>query len=358
MYYPGLDVARGLAIISVLLYHLFWYTSFFRIGWIGVDLFFVLSGFLITDILLESKKDSYYFLNFYTKRILRILPLYYLTLFLFFKLSPVFFSDTSPNSTFTYYNQNKLWYWTFLQNWLIVFKGKPSEPYLLHFWSLAIEEQFYLLWPILIILTKTLRALKSIIFLLISFALIFRILCWLMYPEYLTGLYYNSFARMDSLLMGCLVCVHIKQGKRVSPILIKIIVLLFFTLILLSILTYKNVQHDNILFSTIGYSAIASFFGCIIYLLVTNEIKLAPVFDNMQILKYVGKISYGIYVIHLPVYLIIAFLLAKSPVTIIPIFLKSSLFVSTISLCCTILLSICSFYLFEKPILNFKKYLP
>jgi len=357
MYYPGLDVARGLAIISVLLYHLFWYTSLFRIGWIGVDLFFVLSGFLITDILLESKKDTHYFYKFYTKRVLRIIPLYYVTLFLFFKLSPIFFSDTSPNSTFTYYNQNKIWYWTFIQNWLIVLKGKPSEPYLLHFWSLAIEEQFYNFWPIIIILTKTLRTLKRIIFVLILFALLLRTLSWLINPENLSGLYYNSFARMDSLLMGCFICVHIKQGQKLSPVFIKTIFLFFFILILSSFITCKNVQPDNFIFSTIGFSIIALFFGCLIYLLVDNEITLAPWINNLQLFSFIGKISYGLYVIHLPVYLIIAHLLSKSPATITPIFLKSSLFVSIISLCCTMLLSVCSFYLFEKPILSFKKYL-
>ncbi|MEI9808490.1 MAG: acyltransferase [Bacteroidota bacterium] len=83
-YYPALDGLRGIAIILVLCCHNFNFLPHFELGWIGVDLFFVLSGFLITDILLRTKETKNFLQNFYIRRILRIFPLYYGALLLFF----------------------------------------------------------------------------------------------------------------------------------------------------------------------------------------------------------------------------------------------------------------------------------
>jgi peptidoglycan/LPS O-acetylase OafA/YrhL len=358
VHYPTLDIARGFAISIVLFYHVFWYVSFFRFGWIGVDLFFVLSGFLITDILLRSRENRSYFSNFYLKRILRILPLYYLTIFIFFTFAPIFFSNKSSDSTFTYYNQNQIWYWLFLQNWLVIWKGKPSEPYLQHFWSLAIEEQFYLFWPFIIVVFKHLETLKKLISLLILFAFLLRILTWMLYPQKTGELYYNTFSRMDSLLIGCLISIRLKQGKKIPKALIKIIFLGFITLVISSVAILGNIQQDNIIFSTIGYSLTAAFFGCAIYLLITYETKLSPLIKKLQVLIFLGKISYGLYVFHLPVYLITAYLLTNNSHSSLPLILRHTLFISIFSLLITFLLSIASFNILEKPILSFKKYLP
>jgi peptidoglycan/LPS O-acetylase OafA/YrhL len=356
VYYPTLNLARGFAISIVLLYHLFWHFSLFRFGWIGVDLFFVLSGFLITNILLYTKEYPNYFSNFYIKRILRILPVYYLVLFIFFINSPLLFSDKSPDSTLTYYNQNQIWYWLCMQNWLVIWKGKPPEPYLLHFWSLAIEEQFYIFWPLVIFLFKSLKSLKYFISILIFSALVLRILIWVLYPQNSNGLYYNTFARMDSLLIGCVISIQLKQGKIFPPTLIKFIFLIFIALIISSLVIFGNVEHDNNIFSTVGYSITAAFFGCIIYLLVTNETKLSSLVKNLQIFSFLGKISYGLYVFHIPVYLVISYLFSNISFNLLPSIFKSTLSISIISLLTTILLSIASFYVLEKPILALKKY--
>ena len=102
-YYPGLDGLRGLAILMVVLLHNFDFTNYFFFGWLGVDLFFVLSGFLITDILLNTIHTSHFLRNFYIRRILRIFPIYYLTLFICLLIIPLISYSAFD---FHYYKQN------------------------------------------------------------------------------------------------------------------------------------------------------------------------------------------------------------------------------------------------------------
>jgi peptidoglycan/LPS O-acetylase OafA/YrhL len=357
-YHPSLDIVRGIAVTMVILYHVFWYVSFFRLGWIGVDLFFVLSGYLITDILLRSRENRYYFSKFYIKRILRIFPVYYLVLFAFFSLSPVFFSIKLPGSTYTYYNHNQIWYWLFIQNWLTVWKGTPTEPYLLHFWSLAIEEQFYILWPVTLYFIKQLETLKKLIILLIFIALLLRISICILHPQQTEELYYNTFTRMDSLLFGCLISIQVKQEILIPTTFIKLIILSFIALIFTSITLLGNVQHDNRIFVTIGYTISAAFFGIIIYLLVTYEKKLDALIKNGKVFSFLAKISYSLYIIHLPVYLITAYILSHNQTLFLPLLVRQKVSISLFSLLITLLLSIASFNIIEKRFLSLKKYLP
>ena len=138
-----LDGFRGLAILLVIGYH---YLNFFSFGWTGVDLFFVLSGFLITGKLVESLGADHYFRNFYIKRILRIVPLYYFILLLFFVLIP-FLLPSLVSVSFKELQHEQIYYWTFVVNIYDAVHGWPLNVTLIHFWSLACEMQFYLLWP-------------------------------------------------------------------------------------------------------------------------------------------------------------------------------------------------------------------
>src|SRR5690606_28459276 len=118
LYYPALDGLRGLAILLVVVYHNFGFINYFFFGWLGVDLFFVLSGFLITDILLRTLGQPNYLRNFYTRRVLRIFPLYYLALIIFLIIIP----KTNLSLDLAYYKENEIWLWTYIQNWLYIFK--------------------------------------------------------------------------------------------------------------------------------------------------------------------------------------------------------------------------------------------
>ena len=156
---PGLDAIRGLAILLVTVYrfnggaagaeeHV---NSVFRLatlGFRGVDLFFVLSGFLITGILLDTKRQPGYFRNFYARRALRIFPLYFGVLFVAFFVLPI----ASPRiaAIFAEARDHQAWLWLYGTNILQARNGGWPFGHFDHFWSLAVEEHFYLVWPLVI----------------------------------------------------------------------------------------------------------------------------------------------------------------------------------------------------------------
>lgn len=357
-YYPALDILRGIAILAVVFFHNFGSLRFFGFGWMGVDLFFVLSGFLITELLLSSLGNRYYFRNFFMRRVLRIFPLYYAVLLLFFLASPMLFKQKDPQSTYAYFNDNKLWFWTYFQNWLMVKKGPAPVPYLTHFWSLGVEEQFYIFWPFVLFCFRRLSHLKTVVVALILFAIGFRLFTWFTHPYEVEAYYCNTLTRMDSLLMGCLLAVHLKEGKTLSKAFIKNVVMCFGLLITTSLVFYGNLKRENFLFSTIGYSLTAAFFAVVLYCVLHHSHKLTASLKRLTALQFIGKISYGIYVFHVPVYLLLATQVSKAVGEFVSDAGNVALLVSVLSLLLTIAISTLSFYLFEKPILTLKKHFP
>jgi len=169
-HFAGLDGVRGMAILMVMAIHFLGMLTPRSLGerlvvkaagfgMLGVDLFFVLSGFLITGLLLESKHEPRPFRNFYARRILRIFPLYFGVLVVCFLLLPLV---VRLPPSFEALRSHQGWFWTFTSNFYIAAAGSwGSLSYLNHFWSLAIEEHYYLLWP-LVMLTFQARTLERI----------------------------------------------------------------------------------------------------------------------------------------------------------------------------------------------------
>lgn len=147
-YVPSLDGVRGLCILAVMLSH---YGFFSAGGWFGVEIFFVLSGFLITSILIENRENSLgrYLLVFYTRRSLRIFPIYFLALFL---LTIIYFLRAK---TLPQFGADWIGLLSYTYNWRMALRQGQQvslltpTPYT-HFWSLCVEEQFYLGWPLLV----------------------------------------------------------------------------------------------------------------------------------------------------------------------------------------------------------------
>jgi len=204
---PALDGVRGLAVLGTLATHVFagnaqtpmerFFAAVARFGASGVDLFFVLSGLLITGILYDTLGDTRYFRTFYMRRTLRILPLYYAVLF-GFVLTTVFLGK--------HYDRELLSYALYLQNtgWIAPQVWRYHGPSMLpldHFWSLAVEEQFYLVWPLLVSLLVTRVRILTACWVGIVVAFVLRVLV-LMYGHDVSVVSTGTVFRMDSLLAG------------------------------------------------------------------------------------------------------------------------------------------------------------
>ena len=244
-------------------------------------LLFVLSGFLITRILVSEKGSESYFLNFYARRFLRIVPLYYLFLFgIFYVLrEPVQFGFT---------------YWTFLSNILVSRLGYFPSPSLDMAWSLAVEEQFYFVWPFIILLTneKQLGRICKILFLA---ALALRLLFFFTHSNLLTN-YVLLPTRMDSLAAGAWLAV---SYRTLPP---KFCTKAFWCLTPFTMAIFAvDVSHSAPLMQTLGFSFNALLSVFLIGSLIKNETAVFFAFFQNSFLKTLGKYSYGMYLFHVPV---------------------------------------------------------
>lgn len=300
-YLKDFDGVRGIAALMVMVYHFFfnyinspkgsfmyYIAKASMFGQTGVTLFFVLSGFLITRILLNTKKQDNYFQTFYVRRVLRIFPLYYLFLIIFFFVNPLINGNQIISA-------DKQWYyWVYLQNFAITFNWDNAGP--IHYWSLAVEEHFYLFWPIIVCFVDT-KHLSKIIYLIICFAIVMRYILFSNGYE----VFYFTFTTMDALAIGSLLAIQerneIKSGKMFPN---KFILLFFSTLIPLFFLWFivsgKSMLWLQVfkflLISVVYYSLL----GC---LLVSNKNGVIKKILCSKPLQYTGKISYGLYVYHI-----------------------------------------------------------
>lgn len=343
-YYPGLDVLRGIAILLVIGRH---YFGFARFGWIGVDLFFVLSGFLITNGLLSTLGRPDFFRHFYRRRALRILPLYLLLLMLFYSFAPFVFTQKQPGSTFQYYVTNQAWFWTFTQNWLFVLKGVPPAPHLQHLWSLAVEEQFYLIWPVLIAVTVRLRIVRTFLCFLFATAFGYRLFVHF-HPVGYQSFYYASVARFDALAAGAFLSVLHRRGVPFRPLLFYLFITAFAALWCIAWFGFANVDYNSPAFRTAGYSVSAVFFA----LLLQRMLAMKKDGKVLRALRYLGKISYGIYIYHVPVLFMGGYALSR-----LPFFHRNLVWQSVIPFICiaaTLLISQMSYAYFERRFLRLK----
>jgi peptidoglycan/LPS O-acetylase OafA/YrhL len=214
-----LDGVRGLAILLVLVHHYCrdlpaagWVDRLVltgaSIGWIGVDLFFLLSGYLITGILLDAKTSPGFLLAFYARRTLRIFPPYYLLLFFLFCLVPALGVSLVGESS-----RDSVWFWLYGSNFLIAVQDWPHRV-LAPLWSLAVEQHFYLIWP-LVILAVPGRHLAGVT-VLIALGSAFLRFVGLTLGWNTSAIYVLTFTRLDALAVGGLLATATRSGA-VSP---------------------------------------------------------------------------------------------------------------------------------------------
>jgi peptidoglycan/LPS O-acetylase OafA/YrhL len=346
-YMPQLDALRAIAVILVIISHWFagehFLNRYSANGILGVTLFFVLSGFLITGILLKSKTTvdkggsiKKAFTTFYIRRSLRIFPVYYLLLVILFVIN-----SSGIRESFW-------WHFFYGSNFFFWLKGEFGG-HLSHFWSLAVEEQFYLVWPAVILFVKR-KYIPHVLFLGIVTAILFR---------YFVTTPQNELGRilmpgsLDSFCVGGLLVYGKQSGAYIYKTYIKSRNLFLIGSLLLLIAVHTtyfktlSIQVNTALF----YFLISVSFGIIIDRV--SDIVYTPIVGwvlNNRALRYIGKISYGVYLFH----------------NFIPYFydikvpgLPASLSMYTIQgLRFLLLVGIASlsWFLFEKPVLQLKKH--
>jgi len=298
-YYPALDGLRGLAILLVILYHNFHFINHFFFAWLGVDLFFVLSGYLITSILLKSVNSAHYLRNFYWRRILRVFPLYYLCLIIFLVALPLL---GFYKKELQFYVDNQLWFWFYLQNWLLCFNFPPTGNLLNHFWSLAVEEQFYLVWPFVILWLRNPKKLLMFMMGVLIVLLVVRSIVWMYKLPQFNYTNFYTFTRIDGICIGCSIALLHRINfnflrKNTAAIVIALAILNFG-------FYFLNRSGDFPYLAFVGYTTFAAMFGLLIHEAVTGDTRIINKILELQVLKFFGMISYGLYVFHWPVYMI------------------------------------------------------
>jgi len=343
---PQLDSLRALAVFFVLAEH--WFTQGLGIvilpfGMIGVTTFFVLSGFLITQILIKSKiridahaNSIFYSLKqFYARRTLRIFPIYYITIFIAFLLN------------FQTIRDKIFWYIFYISN-IYFYKNQDWDGALSHLWTLAVEEQFYVVWPLIIFFISRKYLFRSILF-FILFGMIFRSILF-----YFSDHSENAFNFLAILTPSCLdsfglgaVLAFLRcyknelfnfSGKPYTIFLLLnillMVILLFFEESILSAAMFKFNVSVIALFLISGMSI--GFKGL-----------LKSIFEN-RALMYLGKISYGLYLFHNFIPHIYNFSGLPQIHNLFFRFLIQFVFL--------IVISSISWFLVEKPVNNLKKY--
>lgn len=361
----ALDGVRGLAVAGVVFHHFVPRTGLAgvgplgavlertsQLGGYGVELFFVLSGFLITGILLDTRDSARYFRTFYARRSLRIFPLYYLALVLAFVLPPLL---RGPDDSLAERRQE--WFWLYGSNFLSAFTNSflvTREFALNHFWSLAIEEQFYLVWPLAVFACRTPRHVLIFaagVFVLSGIARAVSL-------PYLgpRACYMITWCRLEPLATGAILACVIRLGvdwTRVrrslgAPALVA-------AAALLGMHFWKPgwVPHRDLLVALVKYPLLALVSAWLVAVATTSGPH--RLLDN-GVLRWLGRRSYGVYVYHGMLRLQFSALAAAlaaalPPAVAIPLSLA-------IGFATVALISEASYRFFEAPITDLKRHFP
>lgn len=358
---PGLDVLRGLAILVVVLFHGFtipWQELhglpkvahfFIHFGYTGVHLFFLLSGFLITGILLDSKHKENYYQNFYIRRALRILPAYLLMLVVLKVWQPIS--------------------WKYLLACLLYIAnmarlvGANIHEYS-GFWSLAVEEQFYLLWPT-VVRRASHRSMRKIIVACLIVCPILRAVAALFVG---VDSHYKTWMNADYLLYGAAIALAVREGIIHAANVRKITAAIFVIsvpLLALSMYLYTiEPSHPwvGVVFTSVGLLPFMGIYAAMLLTAIaTNEgakseeaVKRLP---HLRFLSFFGYISYGLYLVHPFVGEKYSRAVAGTWLSTTPLTLRSEFLGFLIATMISVAIAYLSRRFFEDPIIRMKTFL-
>jgi peptidoglycan/LPS O-acetylase OafA/YrhL len=361
---PQLDGIRGLAILLVLCWHYFAGVRFqpenayvqllknmLSLSWSGVDLFFVLSGFLIGGILMDHRESKNYFKVFYIRRICRIFPMYFVLLLGFLLLKSVIDHDNNPGADWLFAGFPSLWpYVAFAQNFFMSFGEALRPPSLAITWSLSVEEQFYLILPFVLRAIPHKKVPHMCLFLIVSAPVIRT---FIMVQPY----FHNSAAfvllpsRMDSLLIGVLGAWMLRDKKIHDYFRKNIEFIKKGCLILAAGAMLFAVGRFGVLsmaMTPIGYTWLALMYLGIIYVGLLSEDGWTKSILMLRPLRWLGCRSYAIYLFHQLILGTFHYIITGSG----PSLTKSYGYLcSLLALITTILFAELSWFLVEKPFL-------
>jgi peptidoglycan/LPS O-acetylase OafA/YrhL len=315
---PSLDGLRCVSIFLVLILHLPGFENILPGGFLGVEIFFVISGFLITSLVVEEFERTGHIdlRNFYLRRVLRLAPALVAVLiftgfiaFLAGSLRAVGLNAPRLASAIAYFS-----------NWVRAFEGEPGPVWFLaHFWSLSIEEQFYLIWPVsLVFLLRKPR--KRVVFIVAS---LIGVLILFKAGMYLSGasakrLYYGSDTRADAILIGCLMSLALHWGFFPKVIERYSLILSRGAWVLIAAFALMVQWNDGAVLYLGGFTAVS--LACV--LIICRLIFFPDRVLSNPLLVWIGKRSYGLYIWHWPIYLLAGALFSNyvAPVALIGTF--------------------------------------
>jgi peptidoglycan/LPS O-acetylase OafA/YrhL len=360
-----LDGLRGVAIALVLICHFFQLTlqvrpgsvlayvqAVARLSWTGVDLFFVLSGFLIGGILLDSRASTNYYSVFYKRRFFRIFPIYVATLLLTSVLVTLGLkSANNPLKWLTMEGAPWYTYLTFTQNFWMAHVGSFGCNSLGMTWSLAVEEQFYLTVPLYI---RALSRRWLVLALLIGIcgAPALRTLLLHFGSDSTVGIYTMTLCRSDALLLGVLAAVLLRDDHwrgRIRSAGVAFYICIPVLLLGLGFLTLRAWNLTASIMKSVGYTWVALFYVTILLFVLTRPDSLLSKALRMKWLCWLGTLAYGIYLFHTIIqFLLFGLICGHGPiVSNIP-----TLLVTLAAVTLTLLLAMLSWRYFEQPLIR------
>ena len=342
-YRPEIDGLRAIAVISVIIYHL--NENWLPGGFLGVDIFFVISGFLITGIIItEIQQNSFSFKQFYTRRIKRIYPAF---------ITVIALVSFIASAIFIYNDFNQLrktieLATIFLSNFYLgltqgYFDLSANENPVLHIWSLAVEEQYYLIFPLILTLAyKKFREIKVLF--IITLILFFILLSTSFIPAsfykevlHQPNIYYLSNLRFPELLLGSLLAIYHCSNKIQLSTQVSNIMAILSTLLLFSCLFLMN---NDIAFIP-GVTLILPCIFTALIIHTTSQNNIIKLCLSNKAIVFIGKISYSLYLYHWIFIALAYYITGEKQINNQSIAIVTAL---------TIIFSVLSYYLIEQPI--------
>jgi peptidoglycan/LPS O-acetylase OafA/YrhL len=360
-----LDGLRGVAISMVVIFHylqnslvarpgsaLSYLQAAARLSWTGVDLFFVLSGFLIGGILLDSRESTNYYSVFYRRRFFRIVPIYVVTLLLTAGLVSLRLGQNSgPFKWLTMEGAPWYAYLTFTQNFWMAHAASFGFDGLVMTWSLAVEEQFYLTVP-LYIRALSRRWLVRVLLIGICGAPVLRTLLLHFGSDTSVGIYTMMLCRSDALLLGVLAALllrdeHWRERFRNAGVAFYTCIPVF--LLGLGFLTMRAWNLTTSIMKTVGYTWVGLFYVTILLFVLTRRESFLSKCLRKKWLCWLGTLAYGIYLFHIGIlYLLFGLIWGHAP----KITGGATLAVTLAAMAATLLLAALSWRYFEQPLIR------